>query len=114
MKRYILLLTLMLGLTTAMAQQRFDFLNFVDTAQIVTQVKTDQLVIKFANGNALVTTGTDTVTIALDALESFEFSNIQIADDSHPKGDVDGSDVVDIDDLNILINIILKKDDATR
>ena len=43
-----------------------------------------------------------------------EFTNVQQADESHPKGDVDGNDVVDIDDLNILINIILKKDSASN
>ena len=114
MKRYIILLALVLSLTAASAQQSFSFLNFVDTLQTITQVKTDQLVIKFADGNALAIIGEDTVKISLAALEHFEFTNIQEADNSHPKGDVDGNDVVDIDDLNILINIILKKDSASR
>ena len=115
MKKHIILaLLFVVSLTTATAQEMFSFLNFVDSTNVIKQVNAEGLVIKFVDGNAVATTGNDTITIALSNLSHMEFTNVQQADESHPKGDVDGNDVVDIDDLNILINIILKKDSASN
>lgn len=115
MKKHIILaLLLVASLTTAAAQEMFSFLNFVDNTNGITQIDTEGLVIKFVDGHAVATSGDKTITLALNELAQMEFTNVQQADQSHPKGDVDGNDVVDIDDLNILINIVLKKDSATN
>ncbi len=115
MKKHILTLLLVLATLSAAAQDAFNFLNMVDNDAAIHQIATEGLVIKFVDGNAVATTSASTtVTIALADLSRMEFTNVQKADDTYDRGDVDANGVVDIDDLNILINIILNKDNADR
>ena len=114
MKKHILTLLLTLVMMSAAAQQSFNFLNMVDADDGIKQIATEGMIIKFADGNLIATAGDKTLTIALAELHHMEFTNIQHADESYPKGDVDGNYTVEVADLNILINIILKKDTAEK
>ena len=113
MKRYISTILCLFALLSVSAQS-FEFLNFVNDDATIKQQTTDGLVIKFVDGKAVAAVGTDTLTVAMKDLSCMVFTDIQQANASYKKGDVDGNDFVDVDDLNILINIILKKDSAAN
>ena len=114
MKKHILTLLLMFATLSVAAQDAFSFLNLVDNQAGIHQIATEGLVIKFVDGNAVATVTDKTITIALADLEHMEFTNVQKADSTYARGDIDANGVVDIDDMNILINIILNKDSADR
>ena len=106
MKKYILLLIMALTLVSAHAEG-YTYLNFVDNNAATTQLSAQGLKITFDGGNAIITAGGETTQIALSTLDYMEFTDTQHHEGTYATGDVDGSGIVDVDDVNAIINVIL-------
>ena len=107
MKRYIFLLVVALTMTVAQAQS-FTYLNFIDKDAAVTQVTTDSLKITFVDGNAVINFGEESVTLPLSSLNYMVFTNSEYSENEYARGDVNGDGIIDVEDVNAVINIILK------
>lgn len=107
MKRYIFLLIVALTMTVAQAQS-YTYLNFVDKEAAVTQVTTENLKITFADGNAVVSVGEESVVLPLSSLDYMVFTNSEYSENEYARGDVNGDNIIDVEDVNAVINVILK------
>ncbi|MBQ9216809.1 MAG: hypothetical protein IJ613_01565 [Muribaculaceae bacterium] len=113
MKKYIILLALALLTAVGMNADTYNYLNFVTAGGQITQFGTTGLRMTFNGGKASVTAGGQTQTVNLSQMAYMEFSNTQTSGSSYATGDVNGDGSVDVLDINILINIMLGKDDGT-
>ena len=107
MKKYIFLFIMACTLLGASADN-YSYLNFVNTDASVTQLDASGLKIVCVEGNAVVTVGDEVTTLPLSSLDYMEFTNIKDYGGGFALGDVDGSGVIDVGDVNVTINIILK------
>ena len=67
----------------------------------------------FNGCKATVTSNGQTQTINLASMAYMEFSNTQAGGTTYTVGDVNGDGNVDVSDVNIIINIMLGKDDGS-
>lgn len=113
MKKMIFLLSVVMLAVTSMRADTYNYLNFVNSNNVITQVGTKGLRMTFSNGVANVTADGKTAAINLANMAYMEFSNTQVGGSTYAVGDVNGDGRVDIEDVNILINIILNRDDGS-
>ena len=111
-KLMILLSVVMLSVVSAHADT-YNYLNFVNANNQITQFSTTGLRMTFNGGTATVTAGGTTQTVNLASMAYMEFSNTQSSGSSYARGDVNGDGTIDVTDVNILINIMLGKDDGS-
>ena len=110
----MILLTIAVLTAMGMSADTYNYLNFVTASNQITQVSTTGLRMTFNGGKATVTAGGQTQTINLASMAYMEFTNTQSqGGQTYLTGDVNGDGIVDVTDANILINIMLGKDDGS-
>ena len=113
MKKLVLLIAAAMFTMLSMSADTYDYLNFVNSSNQITQFSTTGLRMTFNGGKAIVTAGGQTQTINLASMAYMEFTNTQAGGADYLKGDVNGDGKVDVSDVNIVINIMLGKDDGS-
>lgn len=113
MKKLVLLFTAAVLTILSMSADTYNYLNFVNSSNQITQFSTTGLRMTFNGGRATVTAGGQTQTINLASMAYMEFTNTQTSGSTYIKGDVNGDGIVDVSDVNIVINIMLGKDDGS-
>lgn len=85
----------------------YTYLNFVNNSDATIQFSAQGLKITFEGGNAVITVNGQSTQIALATLHHMEFTDTPYHSSDFATGDVDGSGIVDVDDVNAIINVIL-------
>ena len=109
MKKLVLLIAAAMFTMLSMSADTYNYLNFVNSSNQITQFSTTGLRMTFNGGKAIVTAGGQTQTINLASMAYMEFTNTQAGGADYLKGDVNGDGKVDVSDVNIVINMILNK-----
>ena len=113
MKKLFLLFAAAVLTTLGMSADTYNYLNFVNSSNQITQFSTTGLRMTFNGGKATVTADGQTQTINLATMAYMEFTNTQAGGTTYLRGDVNGDGKVDVSDVNIIINIMLGKDDGS-
>ena len=113
MKKLMTLFSAMLLAVMSISADTYNYLNFVTASNQITQFSTSGLRMTFNGGKATVTAGGTTQTVNLAAMAYMEFSNTPTSGQTYLTGDVNNDGVIDVQDANILINIMLGKDDGS-
>ncbi len=116
MKQILLILAIVMASLSASADA-YNYLNFVKADAATGNSFATPLKITFNGTNATVTSGGTSTTVSMGNFSYLEFSNTQLEGGettTYAKGDVNGDGEIDITDVNILINIVLGKDDASN
>lgn len=113
MKKLMTLFSAMLLAVMSSSADTYNYLNFVTAGNQITQFSTSGLRMTFNGGKATVTAGGTTQTVNLATMAYMEFSNTQTSGQTYLTGDVNNDGVIDVQDANILINIMLGKDDGS-
>ena len=112
MKKILVILMLAVAGFSAHADT-YNFLNFVNSQNGITQFAADGLVITFNSGKAVVTPAGGTSTaVPLTSLAYLEFTNTQTTTPVIATGDINGDGKIDVSDLNTMIDILLGLDSA--
>ena len=113
MKKLMILLSAAILTMLSVHADTYNYLNFVNANNQITQFSTTGLKMTFNGGKATVTSNGQTQTINLASMAYMEFSNTQAGGTTYTVGDVNGDGNVDVSDVNIIINIMLGKDDGS-
>ena len=113
MKKLVILFAAAMLTMLGMSADTYNYLNFVNANNQITQFSTTGLRMTFNGGKATVTANGQTQTVNLATMAYMEFSNTQAGGTTYIRGDVNGDGRVDITDVNIVINIMLGKDDGS-
>ena len=112
MKKILFAILLCAATLLSAKAESFIYMNFTSSDQTVKQVFANGMTITFADGKAIVTSTTGTDTLSLAELSMMEFTNTPESGVVYAVGDVNGDGLVDVTDVNILIDIVLGKDQA--
>ncbi len=113
MKKLVLLFAAAVVTMLSMSADTYNYLNFVNSSNQITQFSTTGLRMTFNGGKATVTADGQTQTINLSTMAYMEFTNIQAGGTTYLLGDINGDGNVDVSDINAIINIMLGKAQAS-
>lgn len=113
MKKLFLLFVAAALTMLSMSADTYNYLNFVNSSNQITQFSTTGLRMTFNGGKATVTANGQTQTVNLASMAYMEFTNTQSSGTTYQRGDVNGDGTVDVTDVNIILNIMLGKDDGS-
>lgn len=113
MKKLVLLFAAAVVTMLSMSADTYNYLNFVNSSNQITQFSTTGLRMTFNGGKATVTADGQTQTINLSTMAYMEFSNTQAGGTTYLLGDINGDGNVDVSDINAIINIMLGKAQAS-
>jgi hypothetical protein len=113
MKKLVLLFAAAVVTMLSMSADTYNYLNFVNSSNQITQFSTSGLRMTFNGGKATVTADGQTQTINLSTMAYMEFTNTQAGGTTYLLGDINGDGNVDVSDINAIINIMLGKAQAS-
>lgn len=113
MKKLFILFAAAFLTVLGMNADTYNYLNFVNSSNQITQFSTTGLRMTFNGGKATVTADGQTQTINLSTMAYMEFTNTQASGTTYLLGDVNGDGNVDVSDINAIINIMLGKNQAS-
>lgn len=113
MKKLVLLFAAAVVTMLSMSADTYNYLNFVNSSNQITQFSTTGLRMTFNGGKATVTADGQTQTINLSTMAYMEFTNTQAGGTTYLLGDINGDGNVDVSDINAIINIMLGKAQAS-
>ena len=113
MKKLVLLFAAAVVTMLSMSADTYNYLNFVNSSNQITQFSTSGLRMTFNGGKATVTADGQTQTINLSTMAYMEFTNTQAGGTTYLLGDMNCDGNVDVSDINAIINIMLGKAQAS-
>ena len=104
------IITMLIALVAMVASaETYNYLKFTKTNGSTVTYSVEGLKLTYDNSNVYVTNAETTATIALAEVQDMYFSN-EAGGSEFIRGDVDGNQRVEMDDLTLLINYLLGGD----
>ncbi len=106
------IITMLIALVAMVASaETYNYLKFTKTNGSTVTYSVEGLKLTYDDSNVYVTNAETTATIALAEVQDMYFSN-EAGGSEVLRGDVDGNQSVEMDDLSALINYLLTGDDT--